>query len=74
MPQCVILSSTCVSSVENGRFDSLVLKLASDSAELSTLFVRHENQDAHRFFQWKKSCFVVTVWIKRIHSKPLLVK
>ena len=65
MPQCVILSSTCVSSVKNGRFDSLVLKLASDSAELSTLFVRHENQDAHRFFQWKKSCFVVTVWLDK---------
>ena len=65
MPQCVILSSTCVSSVKNGRFDSLVLKLASDSAELSTLFVRHENQDAHRFFQWKKACFVVTVWLDK---------
>lgn len=34
---------------------------------LSTLFVRHENQDAHHIFQWKKSCFV-SVWIKRIHS------
>ena len=42
-----------MSSVKNGRFDSLVLKFAVIS--LSTLFVRHENQaKMHIFFNGKK--------------------